>query len=215
MSPRIPRHLLVACLLLLVASCNTATTPEPTPSNSTVSNSTPTNSAPVTTADLAPNSVKPLTQKNTATLALSGEGLLLITKDTGSARLLPFDAEREQVIAAVSSVRGKPAEQGTNADCGLGYTSWADGLTLHSLDDRFVGWHVNDRRSKTAKTYTTAANIGIGSTRAELEGVYNTLVEQTSLGTEFSAGNLYGILDGTGADAKVINFWGGRTCIFR
>lgn len=216
MTSPITHRLLVACLLLFVASCNMATAPESkTPTNSTVSSSAPTYSVPSTAADPNFNSVNPSTQQNATDLALSGEGLLLVTEGTGSTRLLPFDAERERVVAAVTGVHGEPAEQGTNADCGLEYTSWTDGLTLHSLDERFVGWNVSAQRPEAAKTYTTMANIGIGSTRAELDGAYSTLVEQTSLGTEFSTGSLYGILDGTGEDAKVTSLWGGRTCIFR
>ncbi len=114
----------------------------------------------------------------------------LVTQDTGSTQLLPFHAKREQVVETVTEVRGKPAEQGTSADCKLEYTAWADELSLSSLDERFVGWSVNVQSSQAAKTYTTMANIGIGSTRAELEEAYSTVVKQTSLGTEFSAGNL-------------------------
>lgn len=214
------QRLLVACLLLFIVSCKPATPPESTPESTTPSSSTlatppPTTSAPSTAVTPNSNSLDSSTQQNRVGLALSAEGLQLVVKDTGSARLLPFDAERKQVVTAVTNVRGEPIEQGRNSECQLEYTSWSDGLTLYSSKDHFVGWNVNSRRPKAAKPYTTMASIGIGSTRAELDGAYSTLVKQTSLGTEFSAGNLYGILEGTGEDAKVTNLWAGRTCIFR
>jgi hypothetical protein len=169
-------------------------------------------------ADTSADRLNPPTQQNAVVLALSEEGLQFVVKDTGSTRLLPFGAESEQIIAAVTNVSGAPAEQGTNSECGggpLAYTSWADGLTVYSSDGRFVGWDVNSRRSETAKTFTTMANVGIGSTRTELEGAYSALVEETSLGTEFSAGDLHGVLDSNGADAKVTGIWAGTTCVFR
>ncbi|MBD1864520.1 MULTISPECIES: hypothetical protein [Trichocoleus] len=215
------QRLLIPCLLLFVVSCNTGaplestTPPESTTSSNPTFSTSPTTSVPSTAVDSTSDSISPSTQQSTTSLALSAEGLQLVKQDTGSTRLLPFGAEREQVVAAVSKVRGEPAEQSRSADCELESTTWADGLILSSLDGRFVGWHMNAQGSKAAKTYTTMANIGIGSTRAELEEAYSTVVKQTSLGSEFSAGNLFGILDSTGADAKVTDLWAGRICIFR
>lgn len=214
MTSPITHNLLLACLLLFAVSCQTtpeSTTTSPSPT------STPANSASPAVADTDSNQVNPPAPQSDTQLALSEEGLQLV-KDTGSTQLLPFDAEREQVVIAVTGVRGKPAEQGTNSECGAGpleYTSWADGLTLHSSNGRFVGWNVNSQRSKAAKAYTTMAGIGVGSTRAELNSAYSPLVEQTSLGTEFAAGKLYGLLDSNGADAEVTNLWAGTTCNFR
>lgn len=215
------QRLLIPCLLLFVVGCNTVAPPESTiPSESTTSSSStfstsPTTSVPSTAVNSTSDSISPSTQQSTTGLALSAEGLQLVTQDTDSTQLLPFDTKHEQVVETLTEVRGEPAEQGTSADCELEFTAWADGLILSSLDGRFVGWHMNAQSSEAAKTYTTMANIGIGSTRAELEEAYSTVVEQTSLGTEFSAENLYGILDGTGADAKVTDLWAGRICIFR
>ena len=59
------------------------------------------------------------------------------------------------------------------------------------------------------------AIYGIGSTRAQLLDVYDAKIEQTTLGTEFNAAGLSGILDGTGAKAKVTNLWSGVNCVFR
>ena len=40
-------------------------------------------------------------------------------------------------------------------------------------------------------------------------------VSQTTIGTEFAADGVYGILSGTGDDARVTTLWAGVNCIFR
>jgi hypothetical protein len=59
------------------------------------------------------------------------------------------------------------------------------------------------------------SGIGPGSTRAELEAVYEVEVEPTSLGIEFSAGGIGGLLDGESPDARITAMWAGVTCLFR
>lgn len=112
-------------------------------------------------------------------------------------------------------VRG-PAGQGTNQDCGAGpvqYANWPDGLSLVFRKGTFVGWGL-DGRAKGA--LATAIGIGPGSTRAELEAAYaNIKVNQTSLGTEFSGGGFFGVLDGDGPGARVTDMWAGVSCVAR
>jgi hypothetical protein len=55
----------------------------------------------------------------------------------------------------------------------------------------------------------------VADQRAQLLDVYDAKIEQTTLGTEFNAAGLSGILDGTGAKAKVTNLWSGVNCVFR
>jgi len=147
-------------------------------------------------------------------LALDAEGFRFIDASSGSARPLPFGTEGAQALAAVTGLRGAPKERGTNAECGAGpldYASWADGLTVQASEGRFVGWSVSD----SAGAYTTMAGIGVGSTRAELDEAYDAQVSETTLGTEFDAGELFGLLSGTGPEAKVTFMWGGTSCNFR
>ncbi len=102
-------------------------------------------------------------------------------------------------------------------------TIFENGLVLMFQPDKessekmkFVGWSVSERKSSN-KNLTTMANIGIGSTKAELEAAYNVEIKTTSLGQEFSTipKGLYGIIDGT-SDASQINFmWSGLSCNFR
>lgn len=146
-------------------------------------------------------------------LAIEAEGLRLFNPDTGAARPISFGMAQADVITALA-FRG-PAGTGTMEECGAGplqYANWPDGLGLHFQGDKFVGWTV-DGRSDNA--LTTASGIGTGSTRAELEAAYSVEVSETTLGTEFSAGELFGILDGKSNTAKITNLWAGVSCNFR
>lgn len=105
--------------------------------------------------------------------------------------------------------------KGTNRDCGAGtvqVASWADGLSLVFQEGRFVGWSLGRRADGEIGT---AAGIGPGSTRAELDAAYNPVVRQASVGNEFSAGGLYGILDGASAEARITDLWAGVNCVAR
>ena len=146
-------------------------------------------------------------------LAVEAEGLRLFDPATGSARPIPFGTARTQTLAALAS-RGTP-ETGTNSECGAGplaYASWPDGLQLWFQDGAFAGWALDDR---TAGAIGTAAGIGPDSTRADLDSAYAATVDETTLGTEFAAGELFGLLDGAGQGAKITNMWAGVSCNFR
>lgn len=160
-------------------------------------------------------------------LTVEAEGLRLFDPASGSARPLPFGTGPAQAMAALAS-RGA-AETGTNADCGAGplaYARWPDGLTLWFQDERFAGWALNPRPDTAPRPdsaspsappsgVSTASGLTIGSTRADLDSAYAATVTQSTLGTEFAAGELYGLLDGEGSGARVIALWAGVSCNFR
>jgi hypothetical protein len=148
-------------------------------------------------------------------LALSGEGLRLVGDQTGSTTALEFGTDMAVVEGVVTNVLGDPLESGMNEECGAGpqmITQWPGGLVLHAADGEFIGWSA---RPYTDANLTTISGVGIGSTRGELESAYTVEVFESSLGTEFSAGDLYGILTADTPDALVENLWAGTTCIFR
>jgi hypothetical protein len=72
-----------------------------------------------------------------------------------------------------------------------------------NADWQFAGWYLGNPLGNL-KSVQTMAGIGLGSTRLEMESAYVIKVDKTSLGNEFSTSSgLYGILDGSGKNAKV------------
>lgn len=144
-------------------------------------------------------------------LALDGDGFRLVDPDSGSTRLLAFGAPIDQAVTALTAARGAPTEQGQNPECGAGpldFANFGDGLTVWSQDGLFVGWAVNQAGLSTMN------GIAVGATRAQLEGSGTEVsVQQTTLGTEFAAGEIYGLLDGP--QGAVANLWAGISCNFR
>ena len=148
------------------------------------------------------------------TLDLAGEGLTLV-QGAGGSREASFSQSREMVVPLIASSVGEPIAQGTNAECGAGPMDNVDfngGLTLFFQDGKFVGWSV-DGRNPTP--YMTSNGIGIGSTLEALRATGDVSVQETSLGVEFTAGAISGLLTANRPDGKITNLWAGTTCAFR
>ncbi len=93
-------------------------------------------------------------------------------------------------------------------ECGAGpidYVKWEDSLTLYGQDGAFMGWFFEMPEA----ALSTASGITIGSTRAELESAYTIELFESSLGTEFIVGDMGGLLDGEGKQAKITHLWAG------
>jgi hypothetical protein len=147
-------------------------------------------------------------------LSVEAEGLRLFDPNTGAASALPFGTPRQKLLDVLEASRS-PADTGTNSECGAGpldYAAWADGLTLHFQEGKFAGWALDERAEGAL---ATASGIGPGSTRPALDAAYQPTLSETSLGTEFAAGELYGVLSGGGPDARITALWAGVSCIFR
>jgi hypothetical protein len=146
-------------------------------------------------------------------VAIDGEGIRLVNEATGATRPVAFGAAAESAIVAATAASGAIRSRGTNQDCGAGpleIISFEDGLSLHVQAGRFVGWSANGARAPH-----TMSGIGIGSTRAELEAAYTADIRRTTLGTEFAAGGLQGVLASPAADARVTALWAGTSCVAR
>ena len=141
-------------------------------------------------------------------LALDQEGLRAINIESGSSALIAFGQPQAQTVAVVTRALGdEPSETGVNSDCGAGplsFASWDDGLTVWSQDGVFAGWAVNRPGP------TTMAGIGVGSSRAEIEDAMVAEFSHGSLGKQFKAGELYGIM----RDGRVEHIWAGVSCNF-
>jgi hypothetical protein len=95
----------------------------------------------------------------------------------------------------------------------MDFATFAGGLSVNIQKERFVGW--SKRASGSATSLTTMSGAGVGSTRAALDSVYAAKVTTTSLGDEFEAGGIAGVLDGTVPSARITNLWAGMNCIAR
>lgn len=204
------KPLMIPPALILFAACaqqRPADAPDEAPRDAAAT-APPAQRAPSPTPAPAPTPARA-----TPALALDGEGLRLFNRASGSARPIAFATPRAQALALLA-FRGPPAT-GTQAECGAGplnYSSWPDGLKLYFQRDKFVGWAV-DGRGKGA--LATAAGIGPGSSRTALSDAYAATFSTTTLGTEFAAGGLFGLLDGPGASATISDMWAGVSCNFR
>ena len=149
-------------------------------------------------------------------VALDGEGLRLARPSNGATRLLPYGADADVVVTALVASLGPPLSRGTNADCGAGpveFVTFDGGLSVVVQKARFVGWSTGAR--STSRTLTTMSGIGVGATRAGLDSVHAAVVSRTSLGVEFAAGGVFGVLDGEGPSARITDLWSGTSCVAR
>lgn len=196
------RNALAAVLLLGLAACGQSTPDTPAAPAEPTAATPPSGPAPVAAGQAA--------------VALDAGGLLIVMKDTGSTRMLDFGLPQAQVIEIVTNVAGAPEPVTTNSECGAGPIQFAEfpgGLTLLFQDDKLAGWSVGQG---SAGRQSTMSGVGVGSTRSDLVAAYSGVtVSETSLGQEFSAGGLYGVLDGPGATAKIEVMWAGTSCVFR
>ncbi len=184
-------------LLLSLAACDSAPA-----GNESVANS----AAPANVSASAPAA----TPAPAAPVVLEGAGLRI--PGASPPRTLGFDMAEGETIEALTKALGRPpTQQGENEECGGGamkFAEWKGELTAWFLDGRFAGWD-NKGGLKTLE------GIGVGSSRAEVATLPGFEVEESTLGTEFRAGGLSGVLGSKAPNAKVTHIWGGATCVFR
>lgn len=193
------RLLAASALAVLLTACDQAAQAPQTPA-----------AAP---AEPAPTAAAPAPKP--PAVALDPEGVRLVA-ESGSTSLLAFGRETDDAVQVLTAVLGAPASRGVNSDCGAGpteFVEWTNGFSALFLDGKFTGWSAG---RESADLLTTMNGIGVGSTRASLAAAFPDLtVEESTLGQEFTAGALSGILDGTGDGAKVETIWAGTSCVFR
>jgi hypothetical protein len=147
-------------------------------------------------------------------LNLAPDGLSVVL-ESGSARHANFGMARDTVVPMISAALGEPTGESRNLECGQGpmeLVQFRDGLTMEFMGGKFVGWDL-DGRAKTA--LATAAGIGIGSTLKQVRDAMTVTVENSTLGDEFRAGDLGGLLTSLEPDATITHLWAGSTCQFR
>jgi len=168
--------------------------------------------APAPSGDTAFAAPAPAATPSPPALAIDSEGLRLVDPQSGSARPLPFGTEWPDTLKALAFL-GTP-RTGHMDECGAGpleYAKWENGFTLYSQQGAFMGWFAD---TQATGKLSTMSGIGPGSTRTELESAYTAEVFESTLGTEFMAGDMSGLLDGTGKQAKITALWAGLSCNF-
>ncbi len=161
-----------------------------------------------------PPAVAPDTPSAATLIALDGDGLMLVDS-SGSTRAVAFGASEAVVLRAATAAFGEPRDRSSNQECGAGpleFVSFDGGLLVSLQRGKFVGWTV---RRTSGRGPSTMSGIGLGSTRAELEAAYAAKVATSSLGVEFSAGGLSGVLASKASTAPITDLWAGANCIAR
>lgn len=157
----------------------------------------------------------------TVRLALDRQGIRLIDASTGSTRPVPFGAPGAEAIDAVTATSGAQLRREPDQDCGAGaldVVTFAGGLSLLVQEGRFVGWSVAaplEVSPAPGSSPRTTNGIGVGSTRAALESAYVTRVDSTTLGLEFTADGLQGVLESESPRAPIVAMWAGAACVAR
>ena len=157
-------------------------------------------------------------------IALSANAIQLVNQGTGSTREIAFGMPLKQLVEIVENVLKSKPTIIVNSECGAGplkFATWDNGLTLLFKEKKkdewlFAGWAANNPKNNQTKL-TTMANVGIGTSRKEIESAYVINVTKTSLGYEFStkSNDLFGIFDGPNENSKITNLWSGVSCNFR
>ena len=185
-------------LLLGLAACDSGPAGNESMVNSTLA------------ADQSASAPTPAVAVAAAPVVLEGAGLRI--PGASPPRTLAFDLSEAETIEALTKALGSPpSERGENEECGGGsmkFAEWKGRLTAWFLDGRFAGWD-NKGGLKTLE------GIGIGSSRADVAKLPGFEAEESTLGTEFRAGGLSGVLASEAPNAKVTHIWGGATCVFR
>ncbi len=148
-----------------------------------------------------------------APIVLEGGGLTIVPAAGGAARFIVFGTPAAATLEAVAKALGRgPDQRDSNGECGGGaqtLAAWDDVLTLwFSEEEGFVGWDSDGGLA-------TAEGVAIGSPRSALRGLEGVEIAQSTLGTEFTAGDISGLLASEAPDARLEALWSGSTCVFR
>jgi hypothetical protein len=126
---------------------------------------------------------------------------------------IAFGTPQARVLMEAGAVLGAPRNGGMQEECPAGplYQTTFAAVQLVFQDSAFVGW-----AAQTGSPLRTAEGVGPGSTLAQIRAAYPAVtVDQTSLGTEFAAGDLYGVFTDSTASSPLEIMFAGINCIFR
>ncbi len=129
----------------------------------------------------------------------------------GTEQRIDFGRAEEGAVAAVTRILGEPQSRSVNSECGAGATTIVKfkEIDLLFLEGDLRGWVTNYR-------LTVAGNgLSPGIMRNQLAyGAYGPFRE-TSLGVEFEADGVFGLLPDAAPDTPIQLLWSGTSCFFR
>jgi hypothetical protein len=197
-----PKYVLMAAVLLAACGSDRSSDAGSAPDSAT---------AAAAATDTVARGSRP--ERGATTIVLAPDGLT-ITAGAGEPKRVTFDLAQEEVLADVGPILGAPREQGLQEECPAGplyQVLYAAGLQLVFQDDKFAGW-----AARQGSTLRLEQGVGPGSTVGELKEAFPAAtVEESSLGHEFAAGDLYGVVTGPSEAGKVEIMFAGTNCIFR
>jgi hypothetical protein len=192
---------------LALAACG----PGAVAANDTAANKSVTNAS-VTGNAAAPAKVQDA--HDTPALQLAAGGLGLRDMESGDVDTVGFDTDQDTVVEAIGKALGDPTDSGTLDDCGegaLSYVRFQGDVSLYFKAGQFAGWNAGDESG-----FYTATEIHVGSTHKEVMAASKDFEgEESSLGYEFTADGISGLLSSGDPDGKVTALWSGMTCIAR
>lgn len=161
-------------------------------------------------------------QASAVRVALDGEGLRLVETPSGRTRLLAFGTPARVAQDALTRAWGPAAEPVEVPDCAaepLTQIAWPNGMSVLLVDSAFAGWSASGRRPDAEPSpdpvVQSMAGLRVGAKRTEVERAYTLQVQETSLGTEFDAGGIFGVFEDATPGAEVVALWAGQACIYR
>jgi hypothetical protein len=147
-------------------------------------------------------------------LRLIAGGLASGTPGLHTNRIFEFGMPKAEIVAAVAAIRGPATGSETNQSCGAGpmeFTKFGP-LTLNFQNGLFVGWSLDG--PPAAQPIEEEYGLGIGTLRDHLSGDDGepARIETSTLGVEFEAEGISGLLGSDAPDAVVTHLWAGTNC---
>ena len=146
------------------------------------------------------------------TIIVSSKGIIASGNGTANGSIISFGRTQASAIESTSKLIGVFADDVfINDECGEGPTdlaSWDAGIRLLFQQGNFRGWVA------TSPNFKTSGGIAPGLTAEHLTNAGISL-KTTTIGREFEAGGVFGLIEDAGPDAKVTTTWAGNSCFFR
>lgn len=142
---------------------------------------------------------------------ISQGGLALASPDATARAALPLGSPFHDSLRQLVTVMGPDFTVYLPEECPAGpvvVVSFPDRIDLIYQQDQLAGWML-----RPGSDLTTAGGIGLGAPLAALGGLTALDIFESTLGWEFQAGSLSGLL--SDREGIVEHLWSGTVCIFR